>query len=75
MQYIGHVKPKLLVADEGYHIRDINDVYTPAKYDDNRNIIEEEHYPYYSTVIFLADTISSLEQCEELYIEERIEVE
>lgn len=75
MQYIGYSSPKLLIADEGYHIRDINDVYTPAKYDDNGNIIEEEHYPHYSTVIFLANTINSLEQCEELYVEEQIVVE
>lgn len=69
MTYIGHTTPKILIADEGKHIRDINDVYTPAEYDKEGNIIEEEHLPYYSTVIFLADNINK-DNIEKLYVEE-----
>ena len=70
MQYIGHSKPKLLIADEGKKIRNINDLYIPAEYDEEGNLIKEEHLPYYSSVIFLGDQITSLEECQELYVEE-----
>ena len=70
MQYIGHSKPKLLIADEGKKIRNINDLYIPAEYDEEGNLIKEEHLPYYSTIIFLAEQIDSLEKCQELYVEE-----
>ena len=70
MQYIGYTKPKLLIADEGKLLRDINDIYKPAQYDDKGVLIEEEHKPYYTSVIFLGDQINSLEECKELYVEE-----
>ena len=70
MQYIGYSKPKLLIADEGKKIRNINDLYIPAEYDEEGNLIKEEHLPYYSTIIFLAEQIDSLEKCKELYVEE-----
>lgn len=70
MQYVGHSKPKLLIADEGKKIRNINDLYIPAEYDEEGNLIKEEHLPYYSTIIFLAEQIDSLEKCQELYVEE-----
>ena len=70
MQYIGHSKPKLLIADKGKKIRNINDLYIPAEYDEEGNLIKEEHLPYYSTIIFLAEQIDSLEKCQELYVEE-----
>ena len=41
MQYIGHSKPKLLIADEGKKIRNINDLYIPAEYDEEGNLIKE----------------------------------
>lgn len=69
MTYIGHTTPKILIADEGKHIRDINDVYTSAEYDKEGNIIQEEHLPYYSTIIFLADNINK-DNIEKLYVEE-----
>lgn len=71
MQYVGHSKPKLLIADEGKKIRNINDLYIPAEYDEEGNLIKEEHLPYYSTIIFLAEQIDSLEKCQELYVEEK----
>lgn len=64
MEFIGRTKPKLLIADEGKHIRSINDVYVPV------TETEPEHIPYYSTLIFLGEQISSLEECQEIYVEE-----
>ena len=37
MQYIGHSKPKLLIADKGKLLRDINDVYVAEHYDEEGN--------------------------------------
>ena len=62
---------KILIADEGKHIRSIDDVYVPAKYDDEGNVIEPEHEPYYASVIFLADNFDD-SKLNELYIEEEI---
>lgn len=57
---------KILIADENKHIRDINDVYTPA------TETEEEHQPYYASIIFLADNFED-SKLNELYVEEEIE--
>lgn len=54
---------KILIADENKQIRDINDVYTPA------TETEEEHKPYYASIIFLADNFDD-SKLNELYIEE-----
>lgn len=72
MQFIGHTQPKLLIVEEGKHIRDINDVYVPEHTDEKTGELIPEHIPYYSTVIFLAEQINNLEECKELYIEEEI---
>ena len=56
---------KILIADENKHIRDINDVYTPA------TETEGEHKPYYTSVIFLADNFDD-SKLNELYVEEDI---
>lgn len=56
---------KILIADENKQIRDINDVYTPA------TETEEEHKPYYTSVIFLADNFDD-SKLNELYVEEEI---
>lgn len=74
MKYIGYTKPKLLIADEGKHIRSIDDVYTPAKYNEQGELIEPEHLPYYTSVIFLADNFDE-SKLNELYVEEEIEKE
>lgn len=71
MKYIGYTKPKLLIADEGKHIRSIDDVYTPAKYNEQGELIEPEHLPYYTSVIFLADNFDE-SKLNELYVEEEI---
>ena len=57
---------KILIADENKHIRDINDVYVPA------TETEEEHNPYYASIIFLADNFED-SKLNELYVEEEIE--
>lgn len=72
MQLINYTNPRLLIADEGKQIRSKNDVYVPAKYDEEGNLIEEEHNPYYATVIFPGVQIQTLEQAEEIYVEEEI---
>ena len=56
---------KILIADENKHIRDINDVYVPA------TETEEEHNPYYASIIFLADNFDD-SKLNELYVEEEI---
>ena len=56
---------KILIADENKHIRDINDVYTPA------TETEEEHNPYYASIIFLADNFDN-SKLNELYVEEEL---
>ena len=59
-------KKKILIADANKHIRDINDVYVPA------TETEEEHKPYYASIIFLADNFDE-NKLNELYVEEEIE--
>ena len=56
---------KILIADENKQIRDINDVYVPA------TETEEEHKPYYTSVIFLADNFDD-SKLNDLYVEEEI---
>lgn len=70
MQFFDYSKPKLLIADKGKMLRSKDDIYVPAKYDEQGNIIEPEHLPYYASVIFLGEQITTLEQCKELYVEE-----
>lgn len=56
---------KILIADENKQIKEINDVYVPA------TETEEEHKPYYTSVIFLADNFDD-SKLNELYVEEEI---
>ena len=74
MELITRTKPKLLIADEGKLLRDINDVYVAEHYDEEGNLIPQKK-PYYSSVIFLGEQINSLGECKELYVEEEIEKE
>ena len=57
---------KILIADTNKHIRSINDVYTTA------SETEEEHLPYYTSIIYLADNFDET-KLNELYVEEKIE--
>ena len=65
---------KILIADANKQIRDINDVYTPQITDESGNVAQEEHKPYYASIIFLADNFDD-SKLNELYIEEEIESE
>ena len=56
---------KILIADENKYIRDVNDIYISA------TEIEEEHKPYYATIIFLADNFDD-SKLNELYVEEEM---
>lgn len=62
---------KILIADTNKHIRDINEVYKPAKIDEKGNLIEPEFFPYYASVIFLADNFDD-SKLNELYVEEEM---
>ena len=68
MQYIGHTKPKMLIADEGKVLKEVNDVYMDEHIDEEGNIIEE-NIPYLTTTIFLPDNITE-EKAKEMYVEE-----
>ena len=71
MILFNYTKPKMIVADEGKHIRDKKDVYVPEHKDEEGNLIPE-HFPHYSTTIFVPDDFTE-EQMNELYVEETIE--
>ena len=65
MQFINHTTPKLLIADQGYKLRDINDVERDEELDDGTiNHI----MPYYSDMVFIADGVSE-EEARALYVE------
>ena len=70
MIFFNYTNPKMIVAEEGKHIRSKNDVYIPEHYDAEGNLIEE-HIPYYSTTIFVPNSFTE-EQMNELYVEEEI---
>lgn len=71
MQLINWAKPKMIISDEGKWIRDKQDVYVPEHKDEEGNLIPE-HFPHYSTTIFVPDDFTE-EQMNELYVEETIE--
>ena len=71
MQLINWTKPKMIISDEGKQIRDKQDVYVPEHKDEEGNIIPE-HFPYYSTTIFVPDNFTE-DMMNDLYIEETIE--
>lgn len=61
---------RLLLSDEGKHIRSINDVYEAEHEDEDSNIILE-HFPNYSEIIFLGKQVDETKLAE-LYVEEKI---
>ena len=56
---------RILIADNNKGIRGIDDIYTPATEE------HEEHFPYYASIIFLADNFE-VNKLHELYIEEEL---
>lgn len=71
MQLINWTKPKMIISDEGKWIRDKQDIYVPEHKDEEGNIVPE-HFPHYSTTIFVPDDFT-IEMMNELYVEETIE--
>ena len=63
-----YTKPKMIVADKGKQIRSVNDVYVPQHISEDGKVIEE-HFPYYTTTIFVPDDFTE-EQMNEIYVEE-----
>lgn len=72
MKLINYTNPRLLIADEGKHIRRKDDVYISEHKDKETGEIIPEHNPYYATVIFPAIELNAIEKCEEVYVEEEI---
>lgn len=56
-----------LMADEGKHIRSVNDVYVPEHEEEGQ--IVPEHFPYYSELIYLPINLTE-EQILSMYVEE-----
>ena len=71
MIFFNYTKPKMIVADEGKHIREKQDVYVPEYTDEEGNVVPE-HIPNYTTTIFVPDVFTET-QMNELYVEEEIE--
>lgn len=72
MIFFNYTKPKMIVAEEGKHIRSVNDVYVAEHKDEEGNIVPE-HIPYYTTTIFVPDSFTEKEM-NELYVEEDIKM-
>lgn len=71
MKLFTYTKPKMIVADEGKQIRAKNDVYQPAILDERGHEMPE-HFPHYTTTIFVPDNFTEKDMMEQ-YIEETIE--
>ena len=69
MQVITRGDLRLLLADEGKHIRNINDVYEEEHIDSETGETIPEHYPYYAEMIFLGKQVD-ITKLDELYVEE-----
>lgn len=69
MTLFSYTQPKMIVADEGKHIRSKTDVYVPEHTDEQTGELIPEHFPYYATTIFVPDNFTE-EQMNELYVEE-----
>jgi len=69
MQIITRGDLRLLLSDEGKHIRSVNDIYIPEHYDEETQEIVPEHFPYYAEMIFLGIQVKD-EDIPNLYVEE-----
>ena len=72
MKLITYTTPRILLADEGKHFSDINDVYIPEHKDEKTGEMIPAHEPYYMTLCFPGIQIKTLEDALKLYIEEEI---
>lgn len=71
MQVITREDLRLLLSDEGKHIRTINDVYVAESFDENTGETIPEHNPYYFEMMFLGSQVD-ITKLDELYVEENI---
>lgn len=71
MRLIIDETPHKIIAEEGKQIRSKDDIYIPAHYDEEGNFIEE-YFPYYSTVIYVPNSITE-EAMNNMYIEEQVD--
>ena len=69
MQLIKRSDLRILIADEGKHIRSVNDVYVSEHKDSETGELISEHFPSYSEVIFLGVQVKE-DEIDNLYVEE-----
>ena len=69
MQVITRGDLRLLLSDEGKHIRAINDVYVAEHVDEITGETIPEYNPNYAEMIFLAKQIDET-KLDEIYVEE-----
>lgn len=69
MQLIKRGDLRLLLADEGKHIRDINDIYEEEHIDPETGELIPEHFPYYAEMLFIGVQVKD-EDIINLYVEE-----
>lgn len=72
MQIIKRGDLRLLLSDEGKHIRSVNDVYEPEHVDPETGELIPEHFPSYSEMIFLGKQVKDSD-VPKIYVEEQIE--
>ena len=70
MTLFNYTQPKMIVTDMGKQIRSKTDVYIPEHKDEEGNIVPE-HFPHYSTTIFVPENFT-IDMMNELYVEEVI---
>ena len=71
MQVITRGDLRLLLSDDGKHIRTINDVYVPEHTDETTGETIPEHNLYYFEMMFLGSQVD-ITKLDELYVEENI---
>lgn len=74
MEIIKRGSLRLLLSDEGKHIRSVDDVYVPEHIDSETGELVPEHFPSYAEMIFLGIQVKD-EDVPNLYVEEDIEEE
>ena len=69
MTLIREEKYNRIVADEGKHIRVIDDVFEPAHYDEDGNWVED-YFPYYFIEAYVPKKVNE-ENMYDSYVEEK----
>ena len=70
MIFFEYTNPKMIVSDKGKYIRQKDDVYI-AEYINEDGEVVPEHFPYYSTTIFVPNDFTESKMYEQ-YVEEDI---